>query len=110
MVASGQTELSIRQLFGVSLLSGVGSVPYQILPLIIAVLIDQSRTSVAEAGIVGSAILLGQLVAVSFLANTSSVTTQTWFTATLAVMLVLGLWLTVINAILMVLFGWFIVG
>lgn len=49
-------------LFGAILLSAVGSLPLHLIPLILVTLIADGRVSIAEAGWIASAILLGQLL------------------------------------------------
>lgn len=105
-----QSSSSIRSLFGMSLLSGAGSVPYQMSPLIIAVLVDQSRASIAQAGAMASAILIGQLVAALALPKVGGLMNHRWFTTAAAALLLAGLLLTAINAIFFAFLGWFLVG
>jgi len=50
----------VASLVGASVLSGAGSLPLHLAPLIVPVLVIDGRTSVADAGWVATAVLLGQ--------------------------------------------------
>jgi len=84
--------------------------PYQITPLIVAMLVHQSRASISEAGAIASAILVGQLVSSIVLPKRAGIATRSRFMIASTALLVVGLWLTVVHTLLFAITGWFLVG
>lgn len=97
-------------MLGMSLLSGAGSVPYQMSPLIVAVMVDQSRASISQAGAIASAIVVAQLIAALSLPRMGRLARHRWFTHATAALLLAGLLLTAIDELVFAFLGWFLVG
>lgn len=100
----------IVPLLGASLLSGVGSLPSHLTPLIVAALISNSTTSVATAGWIPSALLSGQLFVSLFLPALNAGKIQRGHVICISVAL-LGALLLSRSADLPILLGcWFLAG
>ena len=101
---------AMSSLFGASLLSSVGSLPLHLVPLIVAALIADFRTSVVGAGWIASAILFGQLSTALLLPALGiySVGRALAFAAT--VVLTIGVAISAAADYLIMLAGWFLVG
>jgi len=97
-------------LWGASLLSSVGSLPLHLVPLIVATLIADSRTSVAGAGWIASAILFGQLSTTLLLPalGINGVSRALAFAA--ASVLTIGVAISNATEYAIMLTGWFLVG
>jgi hypothetical protein len=59
----GRSLISNATLFGASFLSAAGWLPLHLLPLLVVAVAGEHRASVSEAGLMGSAFMLGQLLA-----------------------------------------------
>jgi hypothetical protein len=101
---------AMSSLFGASLLSSVGSLPLHLVPLIVATLIADSRTSVAGAGWVASAILIGQLSTASLLPALGVCSVGRAFAFVATVILTVGVAISGAVDYLIMLTGWFLVG
>jgi hypothetical protein len=98
------------QLFSASLLSLVGSIPMHLLPLLIAAVVAEKRMSIENAGWLGSALLLGQLLIVLILPILKiNLITRTGAIYACIVMLI-GLLIVSFHDIKYILFGWFLIG
>lgn len=103
-------EQSPIALFGAILLSAVGSLPLHLIPLTIVALIADGRVSIAEAGLVASAILLG-LVLSSLTLPVLKVSIVPRMSALAAViLLILGLATTLLAGLTSLYLGWCLVG
>jgi hypothetical protein len=97
-------------LFGASLLSSVGSLPLHLVPLIVMTLIADSRTSVAGAGWVASAILFGQLSTALLLPALGIYSVGRALAFAAVVGLTAGATISNAAEYLVALTGWFLVG
>jgi hypothetical protein len=98
----------LRALIGASVLSSAGSLPLHLAPLIVAVVVTDGRMSVADAGWVATAVLLGTLATAILLPLLDATDHPTVLRAMLAGILLFGLLLSSFAGLLLV--GWFIVG
>jgi hypothetical protein len=101
---------AVSSLFGASLLSSAGSLPLHLVPLIVVALIADSRTSVAGAGWVASAILFGQLSTALLLPALGIQSVRRAYVFGAAVILTVGVAISSAAEYLVVLTGWFLVG
>lgn len=100
----------LKSYFGASLLSSVGSLPLHLSPLIVSAVVASSIASIAEAGWITSALLIGQLCT-SLLLPTLKVHIVRRDLLLLASMILLtGVLVSGSNNIIFVLAGWFCVG
>jgi hypothetical protein len=97
-------------LVGASLLSAAGSLPWQLMPLIVVSLIADSRTSIAQAGWVASAVLLGQLSTSLTLPALGVQIVSRGFAVAIALALLLGLAASTLGGIVALYLGWFLIG
>lgn len=95
---------------GASVLSGAGSLPLHLMPLIVPVLVIGGRLSLADAGLVATAVLLGQLAAALILPVFDVRTIGRAQAVVLAIALLAGLCVTGIDGAATLLLGWFVVG
>jgi hypothetical protein len=98
----------LRALIGASVLSSAGSLPLHLAPLIVAVVVTDGRMSVANAGWVATAVLLGTLATAILLPLLDVRLITRPFATILASTLLFGLLLSSFAGLLLV--GWFIVG
>src|SRR5215831_15525091 len=98
---------TMSSLFGASLLSSVGSLPLHLVPLIVATLIADSRTSVAGAGWIASAILFGQLSTALLLPALGIYSVGRALASVAAVVLTVGVAISGAADYLIMLTGWF---
>jgi hypothetical protein len=103
-------EGKLRPLIGASVLSSVGSLPLHLIPLIVVTLIADSRVSVAGAGWVASAILLGQLSTALALPALGIYNVHRKLAIAVAVLLITGLAASASPEYVGILAGWFLVG
>jgi MFS family permease len=104
------TTRETATLVGASLLSAGGSLPWQLMPLIIAALVVDSRTSIAQAGWVASAVLLGQLSASLAVPALGVQIVSRGFAIAVALALLLGLAASTLGGIAALYTGWFLIG
>lgn len=100
----------LTSLVGASVLSGAGSLPLHLMPLIVPVLVMGGRMSLADAGLVATAVLLGQFAAALVLPVLDVRTIGRRQAVVLAIALLAGLCVTGIDGTATLLSGWFIVG
>ena len=100
----------VASLVGASVLSGAGSLPLHLAPLIVPVLVIDGRTSVADAGWVATAVLLGQFATALVLPLLDVRIIARPEAMGIAVALLLGLSLSGLDGTPVLLLGWFIVG
>jgi hypothetical protein len=100
----------LAALVGASVLSGAGSLPMHLVPLIVPVLVIDGRTSVANAGWVATALLLGQFAAALVLPLLDVRLINRAQAIGLAAALLLGLALSGLDGTVVLLLSWFIVG
>jgi len=100
----------VASLVGASVLSGAGSLPMHLVPLIVPVLVIDGRASVANAGWVATALLLGQFVTALVLPLLDVRLINRAQAIGLAAALLLGLALSGLDGTVVLLLSWFIVG
>jgi hypothetical protein len=100
----------VAALVGASVLSGAGSLPLHLAPLIIPVLVVDGRASVADAGWIATAVLLGQFATALALPLLDVRLIARGPAVALAVTLLLGLVLSGLAGMPALLLGWFVVG
>ena len=100
----------VASLVGASVLSGAGSLPLHLAPLIVPVLVIDGRASVANAGWVATALLLGQFVTALVLPLLDVRLINRAQAIGLAAALLLGLALSGLDGTVVLLLSWFIVG
>ena len=100
----------VASLVGASVLSGAGSLPLHLAPLIVPVLVIDGRTSVADAGWFATAVLLGQFATALVLPLLDVRIIARPEAMGIAVALLLGLSLSGLDGTPVLLLGWFIVG
>jgi len=100
----------LAALVGASVLSGAGSLPLHLAPLIVTVLVVDGRTSVADAGWIATAVLLGQFVMALILPLLDVRVIARGPAIAVAVVLLLGLGLSGLDGMAGLLAGWFVVG
>ena len=103
-------EGALIPLFGASLLSSVGSLPLHLAPLIVTTLISDSRASLAAAGWVPSALLLGQLSTSLALPALGIHNVRRSLAIVTAAILLTGLAISSRDSFENLLLGWFLVG
>ncbi len=101
---------ALKPLIGASLLSSVGSLPLHLAPFIVATVVGDATASVAQAGLIPSSTLLGQLTAALTLPAFGVRHVQRWVCGALGLCMLLGLGLTTMGGIVAILMGWFMVG
>jgi hypothetical protein len=100
----------VAALVGASVLSGAGSLPLHLAPLIITVLVVDGRASVAEAGWIATSVLLGQFVTALVLPLLDVRLIARGPAIAVALVLLLGLGVSGLDGMAGLLMGWFIVG
>ncbi|MGI9492926.1 MAG: hypothetical protein ACR2QF_11060 [Geminicoccaceae bacterium] len=105
-----QLDKSLIALFGAILLSAVGSLPLHLIPLILVTLIADGRVSLAEAGWIASAILLGQLLSSLTLPTLKITVVRRMPAFGAALLLLAGLAMTTTTGPIGLYLGWFVVG
>lgn len=106
----GPVDRNTIALIGASLLSAAGSLPMHLMPLIVASLVADSRTSVAQAGWVAAAILLGQLSTSLALPALAVRTVNRGPAVAVAGALLLALMASGMGGAASLFLGWFLVG
>src|SRR5262245_10991731 len=101
---------ALRSLIGACILSSVASLPFHLVPLILVALIADSRASVANAGWVASAMLIGQLTTALALPALRVVDVSRTLLLGAAVILLVGLGISIAPDYSILLLGWFLVG
>lgn len=97
-------------LVGASLLSAAGSLPWQMMPLIVVALVADSRTSIAQAGWVASAVLLGQLSTSLVLPALAVRVATRGLAIAVALVLLLGLGASALGGVTALFLGWLVIG
>ena len=100
----------LSALVGASVLSGAGSLPLHLAPLIVTVLVVDGRTSVADAGWIATAVLLGQFVIALVLPLLDVRLIARGPAIAVAIVLLMGLAVSGLDGMMGLLAGWFIVG
>jgi hypothetical protein len=100
----------VVSLVGASVLSGAGSLPLHLAPLIITVLVIDGRASIADAGWIATAVLLGQFTTALVLPLLDVRIIARGPAIGLALTLLLGLVLSGLAGMPGLLGGWFVVG
>jgi hypothetical protein len=103
-------DRDLASLIGASVLSGAGSLPLHLMPLIVSVLVIGGRMSLSDAGLVATAVLLGQLATALVLPVLDVRTIGRARAIVLAIALLAGLCVTGIDGTATLLLGWFVVG
>ncbi|MCR9071353.1 MAG: hypothetical protein NXI18_06495 [Alphaproteobacteria bacterium] len=98
------------RLIGASLTSAVGSLPLHLLPLTIAAAVAGTDTSPEVAGLIASALLVGQLIASTLLPVLGVSTISKLWAAVLSVALLGGMVVSGLGGVVGLLGGWFLVG
>lgn len=101
---------AMSSLFGASLLSSVGSFPLHLVPLIVATLIADTRTSVAGAGWIAASILFGQLSTTLLLPALGIYSVGRALAFGAALILPVGIAISGAAEYWIMLIGWFVVG
>jgi MFS family permease len=97
-------------LIGASLLSAAGSLPLHLMPLIVVSLVADSRTSIAQAGWVATAVLLGQLSTSLALPALAVRTVKRGPSLAVALALLAALMASGLDGATILFTGWFLVG
>jgi hypothetical protein len=103
-------DRDLASLLGASVLSGAGSLPLHLMPLIVPVLVIGGRMSLGDAGLVVSAVLLGQLAAALILPVLDIRVIGRTQAAVMTAVLLVGLIVTGFDSAAFLLLGWFVVG
>jgi hypothetical protein len=100
----------VASLVGASVLSAAGSLPLHLTPLIIPVLVVDGRASVADAGWIATAVLLGQFATALALPLFDVRLISRAHAIGLTLALMLGLGVSAVAGMTGLLLGWFLVG
>src|SRR5262245_59010132 len=104
----GSASRDVIALVGASLLSAAGSLPLHLMPLIVVSLVADQRTSIAQAGWVASAVLLGQLLTSLALPTLAVRTVNRLPVSGVALLLLLGLVASGLGGEVSLFSGWFL--
>ena len=106
----GLANRDTTALIGASLLSAAGSLPLHLMPLIVVSLVADSRVSIAQAGWVASAVLLGQLSTSLTLPALAVRTVNRGPAIAVALVLLLAVIISGLGGAIGLFLGWFLAG